>query len=116
MERSQCDLVVSVCSKSGNLSKFSYVDKHGCLHPFAEATVENKYIRRQDLPCTYAENGAIFLQRVETVRHPPLHVPNSGSLQSSDIKAYVMPEERSLDIDTPFDLHVARLLMQTPLE
>ena len=40
MERSQCDLVVSVCSKSGNLSKFSYVDKHGCLHLFAVPTVE----------------------------------------------------------------------------
>jgi len=48
------------------------------------------------------------------LRFPPQHVPNFGSLRSADAMAHVMPEHRSLDIDTPFDLHLARLLMASP--
>ncbi len=116
IKKTNCDLVVGVSPSSANLSKLLYVTSSGVLQPFAEVTSDTKYTRRQDLPETYAENGAIFLQRASSLRFPPQHVPNFGSLRSVDARAYVMPEERSLDIDTPFDLHLARLVMATPYE
>lgn len=116
MEKSSCDLVVSVCEESANLSKKYYCSKDGDLTPYAEITTGVKYIRRQELAKTYGENGAIYLQRATSLRSPPLNTPNAGSLRSDSIKGYIMPEQRSLDIDTPFDLHMARLLMATPFK
>ncbi len=114
MRHTGCDLVVGVTPSATNLSKTYYLSSNQVLQPFAEATVHQSYIRRQNLPRTYAENGAIFLQRVNSLRHPPQNVPNFGSLRSMDARPYIMPEERAIDVDTPFDLHLARLLMKAP--
>ena len=116
METSNCDLVVSICEQTLNLSKFSFLSKDGALSPYAEITSNDEYIRRQNLPVTYAENGAIYLQRVHSLRNPPLHTPNNGSFRSDFAKGYVMSRESSLDIDTPLDLHLARLLMSEPFD
>ena len=116
MQRTQCDLVVGVTPSSASLSKLFYMSANEVLQPFAEVTGDSEYIRRQELPKTFAENGSIYLQRVQSLRFPPQHVPNFGSLRSVDARAHIMPEERSLDIDTPFDLHLARLLMASPFE
>jgi len=60
--------------------------------------------RRQDLPPAYVLNGAIYLSStVELIRTRSLCRPSS--------LAYVMPIERSIDIDTPWDLHIADLIM-----
>ena len=114
VENTDCDLVMSVSESELSLSKNSYLSDEGALFPFAEITTDTTYIRRQELPKTYAENGAIYLQRTESLRSPPCHTPNFGSFRSTSAKGYVMPKERSLDIDTPFDLHMARLLMASP--
>jgi CMP-N-acetylneuraminic acid synthetase len=37
---------------------------------------------------------------------------NSDSNQSANTKAYIMPKERSVDIDYPLDLKFAEFLMQ----
>jgi len=109
-----CDLVVSVCESPVNLSKTCYKSSKGRLSPFAEVTADLQYIRRQMLPSTYAENGAIYLQKTTTLRDPPLHAPNTGSFRSENVQGYIMPPEKSVDIDTKFDLHIARMLMQKP--
>jgi len=114
MKQTACDLVVSVCEHALNLSKFSYVGENGQISPYAEITTDEAYVRRQSLTNTYSENGAIFLQRTATLRSPPEHLPNAGSLKSEDVKGYVMPKCRSLDIDSPFDLHLAKLLLKDP--
>lgn len=114
MLRTSCDLVVSVCEEQVNLSKFSYVDRSEVLLPFAESTANSSYIPRQELAPTYRENGAIYLQRTSTLRSPPQQSCNFGSLRSNDQRAYIMPKHRSLDVDTPFDLHLASLLLRDP--
>ena len=60
--------------------------------------------RRQDLPRIYALNGALFLVRRDLL-------VERNTVYSPRTYAYVMPKERSLDIDTPWDLHVAELLL-----
>lgn len=60
--------------------------------------------RRQDLPTVYAINGAIYMARYDWFLQYEtfLHEQTLG---------YVMPRERSLDIDTEFDFELASLLL-----
>ncbi len=65
--------------------------------PFAE-TIEN--MPRQDLRPMYIRNGAIYLTRIADLRHRTF----KGALS----RALIMPKERSINIDTSFDLALAR--------
>ena len=59
-----------------------------------------EYPRRQDLPPAYFVNGAIFLNRCDSLRHDRTFYPPGA-------KGYVMPCERSVQIDTLLDFHIA---------
>lgn len=61
---------------------------------------------RQDLPPVYAVNGAIYLVRLPCLLQERCWCPERSL-------AYVMPPERSIDIDTEFDLELAEQLLQT---
>ena len=63
------------------------------------------YLRRQVLPPAYALNGAIYLNRSASLRKEGTFLPR-GTM------AYIMPPERSLDIDTAWDFHVAKLILE----
>ena len=69
--------------------------------PFAEL-FEGQ--RRQELPELYLRNGAIYLTRVRVLRE-------ERSLKGRRCLAYVMPEERSVNVDGPLDLVLAAALM-----
>ena len=56
--------------------------------------------RRQDLPSAFAPNGAVFAARCDWIVNQPDFV-------SPETVGYVMSKERSLDIDTEFDLVLA---------
>jgi len=63
------------------------------------------YLRRQDLPPAYALNGAIYLcQRMSLLREQTFYP--EGTI------AYIMPPDRSLDIDTMWDWHLAELIIK----
>lgn len=55
--------------------------------------------RRQDLPPIYVLNGAIYISRIDWLRV-------NRSLVGSETVAYLMPKERSLDIDSAEDFDV----------
>ena len=67
--------------------------------------------RRQDLPEVYEPNGAFYAARVDWFREHRAFV-GPGTV------AYVMPAERSIDVDTPLDLVIARAVARDgdPLE
>ena len=56
--------------------------------------------RRQDSPACYDVNASIYVWRRESLL-------NSKSVLMKRTKLYVMPRERSIEIDTPFDFIVA---------
>lgn len=62
--------------------------------------------RSQDLPSYYRLNGAIYLQDIEVFEQ-------QRSFINKDTVAYVMPSERSVDIDTEYDFSLAGLLYET---
>jgi len=62
-----------------------------------------RVIRRQDAPLCYEMNASIYIWKRDALFQ-------QQSVISDDTLFYVMPQERSVDIDTPLDLAVVRLL------
>lgn len=67
--------------------------------------MDRAYDRRQDMPEAYALNGAIYLIRRDVLLQEKTFFPK-GAL------AYVMPAERSHDVDSPADLHLIDLILK----
>jgi CMP-N-acetylneuraminic acid synthetase len=60
---------------------------------------------RQDAPLVYRINGAVYVTRRQVIMI-------ENRVWGDDTRAYIMPRERSVDIDTEIDLKLAELLMQ----
>jgi CMP-N,N'-diacetyllegionaminic acid synthase len=63
---------------------------------------------RQQLPPAYTLNGALYLAS-------RTYLERERSFLTADTLGYVMPPERSVDIDTPLDWHWCEFLMQQHL-
>jgi CMP-N-acetylneuraminic acid synthetase len=72
------------------------------LLPYLMEEVEGR--RRQDLPPCYVRNGGIYATRRDVLME-------QGSIYGSDVRACVMPDERSLDINTEVDFLLAETLL-----
>jgi CMP-N,N'-diacetyllegionaminic acid synthase len=62
--------------------------------------------RSQDVPKLYRPNGSIFITRVDTFL-------KKRSFYTNQIIPFVMPRERSIDIDDEFDFSFAEFLLKT---
>tara|TARA_B100001059_G_scaffold234887_1_gene278787 strand:- start:114 stop:809 length:696 start_codon:yes stop_codon:yes gene_type:complete len=62
-------------------------------------------LRRQDLPAAYVLNGAVYVARVGWLS-------DKGSFAAQGAIGYVMPEERSVDIDTQDEIMIATKYLQ----
>lgn len=60
--------------------------------------------RRQDMAPQYVENGSIYVFRPEVLLQ-------GGNRLGGKVALHVMDEDASWDIDTPFDMRVAEMLM-----
>lgn len=60
--------------------------------------------RRQDIPKSYVLNGAVYVSSSKKLKS------EKGFLEKNTL-AYVMPKERSLDIDTEFDFKLCELMV-----
>jgi CMP-N,N'-diacetyllegionaminic acid synthase len=75
--------------------------EHGRLAPLLP---EWSQARRQDLPAVFHRNGAIYACRREVF-------DRAGLLWDEHPCPYVMPRDRSLNIDDPLDFEIAELLL-----
>jgi CMP-N,N'-diacetyllegionaminic acid synthase len=101
------DAVVSVMPVDHHPDWMQCVDTDGRLRDFS--THDHPATRRQDLPPVYALNGAIYLGR-RTV------LLEQESWYTDKTYAYVMPPERSLDIDTQWHLRLADLILKDKMK
>ena len=62
-------------------------------------------MRRQELPDVYRPNGAIYITTIKNLY-------NNNSFYCDKIVPYIMPPERSIDIDEEIDFKLAELLIQ----
>jgi len=66
--------------------------------------LEGEYACRQEIPAVYALNGAVYVAERRWL------LENRGFMGEETL-AYVMPKERSVDIDTETDLFIANQLL-----
>ena len=96
--------VISVSAVEGpHPARMKYIESGLLIDPpFAEA-IEN--MPRQQLRKVFVRNGAIYLTKVPYIRQ--------GSFKGLTSRALIMPEERSVNIDSQFDLRIARAIYNT---
>ena len=83
-------------------SRIKFLDDEGKMEDVYPEIPET---RRQDLnPPAYVRNGSIYAM---TWSHLQLH----GTRYDKNTVAYIMPEDRTINIDEPIDLELAKLLI-----
>lgn len=102
--RTGADCVRSVCLAEHHPYWMKRLDGDR-LMPFLDGIDESKYYRRQLLPPVYRLNGAVDVTWRRTVMQ-------KGLLYSGDVRGYLMPAERSVDLDKELDFVLAELLLQ----
>ena len=101
-ETKNASSVVSVCEASTHPYWTYQRDTEEHLSPLVSSP---SIYRRQDLPPAYALNGALYLARCDWLLQ-------SRTFMSPETLGYVMPIERSVDIDSPLDWKWAEFLMK----
>ena len=97
------DSVVSLCQAEHHPYWMKKVVA-GRIYPLMEVDDE-KYQRRQDLPPVYQLNGAIRVIKRNILLE-------EERMAGDNTLAYIMPQERSIDIDTPIDFKIAELILR----
>ena len=95
--------VVSVCEVDHHPLWANTLPEDGCMKDFIRKEIINK--NRQELPVFYRLNGAIYLAYCD-------YINQCKSFIGKDTFAYIMPRERSIDIDDEIDLRLAETLMK----
>ena len=99
------DSTVSVCTVQGyHPVKLKRIEGDR-LVPYLEGMEELTTSRRQDVEPVYKRNGGLYASRRYVVME-------LGRVWGDHVRPYVMPEERSLEIDSPTDFLLADLLMR----
>ena len=101
---SGCKSCVSVTEAGENPHWMYSLARGGELRPLLEGGPA--VARRQDLPKTYLLNGAVYVSDARWFATEQTFLP-------SGVVGYVMPAERSLDIDTELDMALASLLLES---
>jgi CMP-N,N'-diacetyllegionaminic acid synthase len=96
--------VISVYQVEDHHPARMYKIENGRLTPLFPDLIAG---RRQDLPPIYHRNGSIYACRVE-------HFKRTGSLWDDHPAPYLMPRDRSINIDEPLDFEIAELLFSRP--
>lgn len=103
------DMVVSVCEAATNPYYNAFeTDANGNLHI---SKGDGHYTRRQDAPKVWEYNGAVYVMAADSLRRMPYS-------EFPVRRPYIMPVERSVDLDTPADWIRAEqtaLAMTSPL-
>lgn len=98
-----CDMAVSVkVSKDNPYFNMFEENQNG----FLVKSKSGNYTRRQDCPEVYCMNGSLYLIRVSSLKNK-----NMGEFEH--IRKVLMPEERSIDIDTMRDWQIAEMFFQS---
>jgi CMP-N,N'-diacetyllegionaminic acid synthase len=93
--------VISTCEFDNKILKTFIKKSNGFLRGISND--KYPFMRRQDLPSTFMPNGAIYI-----INHKSFREENS--LMTSKTLSYVMPKDRSVDIDCNNDLAKAELM------
>jgi CMP-N-acetylneuraminic acid synthetase len=109
------DAVIDKLISTGADSVVSVCDV-GAYHPARMRKIEDdrlvelpvreprEMLRRQDLPPVYIRNGAVYAVRRQVVME-------QNSMIGQVSRPYIMPENRSVNVDSPLDFRLAEILL-----
>lgn len=83
---------------------FNMVERSGNGTVSLSKGLDQAVVRRQDAPACYDMNASVYVWRRDAFFAGP-------QVFYDDTRLFVMPEERSIDIDTPLDLEIVTYLM-----
>ncbi len=102
LESEKADSVISFYRVEHGHPHYMYTLEGGCPVPLLKGAVSS---RRQDFPAVYIRNGAIYAVRRDVL-------VNDRSFYGKEIRPYIMPYVRSVNIDTETDLSIADLFFR----
>jgi N-acylneuraminate cytidylyltransferase len=95
---------VSVTESEKNPHWMYSLNKKGRMRRLLQT--EKQIARRQNLPEVYALNGAVYVAQVDWLL-------NNKTFVTDETYAYIMPKERSVDIDNEIDFKIAEFLLES---
>lgn len=105
----KANAIISMCRALTPVQWLFNVDKKGAMNPFVRMKSKRFSTPKQALPELYQLNGAIYVFKrdfvMDTMRK------NGNNVLSSRTYAYIMPKERSVDIDDKYDMLYASVLL-----
>jgi len=102
-ENDNDNLITAMPSRRSPYFNLVEQDKNGKV--YLSKNLDNAVARRQDAPKSYDMNASIYIWKREVIL-------NEKSLFLEKTGLYVMPEERSIDIDTELDYKFVEFLMK----
>lgn len=106
---SEADSLRSVSMPAQHPYRVFRVGSNGYLDPIMKHEHPTPYLlRRQDLPDMYYYNCVIDVTRPSTIM-------NMNSMTGNKILPFIMNADEVIDVDSPRDLTIARLLMEGSL-
>jgi CMP-N,N'-diacetyllegionaminic acid synthase len=104
-DHTNVDSVIGVTKSDIHPHRVLAINGAGELHHFDKASVEIDFpLRRQTLEDVYVRTGAIYATRVEVIKR--------GSLWGTHCIPYIMPKERSVNINDWIDFLFAESLLK----
>ena len=99
--------IASVCDVDHHPLWANILPENGCMKDFIRPETTNK--NRQELPVFYRLNGAIYLAYCN-------YIKERKSFFGKETFAYIMPKERSTDIDNKIDFELVQIIMYKKLK
>jgi len=102
-ENNNVNLITAMPGRRSPYFNLVEEDKNGKV--YLSKKLDNAIVRRQDAPKSYDMNASIYIWKRDIIL-------NEKVLFLEDTGLYVMPEERSIDIDTELDYKFVEFLMK----
>ena len=102
IEPGVCDFAMAVTTYPLPPLQALRTNEAGFLRPMFPDMIN---LRSQETPALFVDNGSTYIALVSAFRE-------ERTFYGSRLRGHVMPRERSVDIDEPFDLELARMLAQ----
>lgn len=103
IENNNDNLITAMPSRRSPYFNLVEVDKDGKVT--LSKKLNDAIVRRQDAPKSYDMNASIYIWKRETIL-------NEKSIFLEKTGLYIMPEERSIDIDTELDFEFVEFMMR----
>jgi len=94
--------VISVCAAEHPVEWLYRMEEDGCLNPVLPA--KNAH-RRQAVGVAYRPNGAVYVVSPDILRQ-------AGDFMTRSTRGFLMPADRSVDVDSSLDLTVASAILE----